>query len=381
MPYKWGVGDTFLDLVRQRASLGHQGENAMQFYRYARWLLSFLLATALMPAVRADQVVLKNGDRVTGSIVKKDDKNLTVKTDQFGVIAVPWDQIESITAEKPVHVIFQDGRTLQGTLTVGGGKAEVTTPQGKIHVSPADIVVIRNDDEEVAYQRLLHPGWGQLWAGTGTVGFAGTAGNAQTLTFTTGINADRVTNTDRTALYLSFIRASANINNENEATAEAVRAGVSYGHNVNSRLFVSAFNDWEYDRFQNLDLRFVIGGGLGFHAYKTERSSLDLLAGIAYNRSSFATPFVRNSAEFYWGDEYSLKLTSATSLVQSYRMFNDLTNTGIYRVNFDMGLSTKLLKWLSWNLSVSDRYLSDPAPGRKTNDFFYTTGLGVSFSN
>jgi hypothetical protein len=62
-------------------------------------------------------------------------------------------------------------------------------------------------------------------------------------------------------------------------------------------------------------------------------------------------------------------------------MFNDLTNTGIYRVNFDMGLSTKLLKWLSWNLSVSDRYLSDPAPGRKTNDFFYTTGLGVSFSN
>jgi putative salt-induced outer membrane protein YdiY len=350
-------------------------------FKCGKFFLSFLLMSALLPAVFADQVVLKNGDRVTGSIVKKDDKNLTVKTDQVGVIAIPWDQIESITAEKSIYIVLQDGRTFRGTLRAAGGKAEVTTPQAEINVLPSDIVAIRNDDEEAAYQRSLHPGWGQLWAGTGTVGFAGTVGNAQTLTFTTGMNAARVTRTDKTALYFSFIKASASINNESGDTAEAVRGGISYSHDVNSRLFVSVFNDWEYDRFQDLDLRFVIGGGFGFHAYKTERSRLDLLAGVAYNRSSFATPFIRKSAELYWGDEYSFSLSSATSLVQSYRMFHDLTNTGIYRVNFDMGLSTKLYKWLSWNVSVSDRYLSDPAPGRKTNDFFYTTGLGISFSN
>jgi len=44
---------------------------------------------------------------------------------------------------------------------------------------------------------------------TGTVGFAGTVGNAETLTFTTGINADRETNTDKTSLYFSLIKASA----------------------------------------------------------------------------------------------------------------------------------------------------------------------------
>jgi hypothetical protein len=61
-------------------------------------------------------------------------------------------------------------------------------------------------------------------------------------------------------------------------------------------------------------------------------------------------------------------------------MFNDLTETGSYRVNFDIGLNTKLFKQLSWNVSLSDRYLSNPAPGRKTNDFLYTTGLGISFA-
>jgi len=352
----------------------------MQLIKCEKVSLSLLLVGALLPAAWADQVVLKNGDRLTGSIVKKDDKSLTIKTEHLGVVVAPWDQIESIVADKPIRIVLQDGRALQGTLTLTGEKVEVATPQAKVGVAPADITAMRNDDEEKAYQRLLNPGWGELWAGTGTVGLAGTAGNAQTLTFTTGINANRTTSTDKTALYFRFITASAKINNVNEDTAEAVRGGISYAHNVSSRVFFSAFNDWEYDRFQDLDLRFVIGGGVGFHALKTERSSLDLLAGAAYNHSSFATPFVRNSAEFYWGDDYSLKLTSASSLVQSYRMFNDLTNTGIYRVNFDLGISTKIFKWMSWNVSVSDRYLSDPAPGRKTNDFLYTTGLGITLA-
>ena len=42
---------------------------------------SLFVAPLLASSLRADQVVLKNGDRVTGAVVKKDGKNLTVKTD------------------------------------------------------------------------------------------------------------------------------------------------------------------------------------------------------------------------------------------------------------------------------------------------------------
>jgi len=159
-----------------------------------------------------------------------------------------------------------------------------------------------------------------------------------------------------------------------------VRGGIGYNHNVNPRLFVNVFNDYEFDKFQNLDLRFVLGGGFGWHAAKTEKSKLDILGGGDFNRSSFSTPLTQKSGEFYWGDEYSLKVASATSLVQSFRMFNNLTTTGSYRVNIDIGASTKLSKWLNWNVSISDRYLNHPAPGRKTNDLLYTTGLGITFA-
>ena len=33
---------------------------------------------------------------------------------------------------------------------------------------------------------------------------------------------------------------------------------------------------------------------------------------------------------------------------------------------------------LSWNLALSEHYLSNPVPGRKGNDWLYTTGLGIA---
>ena len=352
----------------------------MSSIRSCKFAVFPCLLFLLMGTVWADQVVMKNGDRVTGSIIKKDSKTITIKTDQFGIVTTSWDQVAEVMAEKPVNVVLQDGRTVQGTLATTNGKVEVATKDTKLSLAPEEVTIIRNGDEQKAYERLQKPNWLDLWAGTAGVGFAGTSGNAKTSTFTTGVNAARITNTDKTSLYFNAIKASALVVGKNAATAQAVRGGLGYDHNIGPRMFVNVFNDYEYDKFQNLDLRFVLGGGLGYHAIQNERSRLDLLAGLDYNRSSFSTPLIRNSAELYWGDEYSLKLRAATSLVQSFRMFNDLTNTGSYRVNFDVGVATKLTKWLNWNVSLSDRYLNHPAPGRKTNDFLYTTGLGITFA-
>ena len=201
-----------------------------------------------------------------------------------------------------------------------------------------------------------------------------------------------MTNTDKISLDFAAIKASALVNVEvkptgsetspthatSASTAQAVRGGIAYDHNVTPRLFAHVFNDYEYDRFQDLDLRFVIGGGFGFHAVKTDRAMLDLVGGVDYNHSTFTT-LTRTSAEAFWGDEYSLKLSNASSLTQSFRMFNNLSDTGNFRVNFDVSMVSKLRRWLSWNVAFGDRYLSNPVGGKKTNDLLYSTGLGLSF--
>ena len=49
-------------------------------------------------------------------------------------------------------------------------------------------------------------------------------------------------------------------------------------------------------------------------------------------------------------------------------------------INFDVGAVTALKKWLSFQLTASDRYLSTPVGGRKRNDVLLTTGFRVSFA-
>jgi putative salt-induced outer membrane protein YdiY len=333
--------------------------------------------------VWADQVVMKNGDRVTGSIVKKDAKTLTIKSEHFGVVTLPWDQVTSVTADKPVNVTLTGGQTVQGTLATAGDKVELTANGTKQAVAPADITVIRDEAEQKAYLRMLKPRWADLWIINANTGIAGTSGNAKTATFTTPVNAVRVTNNDKTTAYFNFIRASATINGASAATAQAVRGGWGYNRNVHPKMFVTIFNDYEYDRFQNLDLRTVFGGGLGYIAWKGEKGRLDLVGGGAYNREKFdpirpLVPFTRNSAEIYWGNDFNYKMSARVSFYQNYRMFNNMSNGGEYRQNVDVGIATALTKWMTWNASVSDRYLSNPAPGRKTNDFLYTMGLGIT---
>ena len=328
----------------------------------------------------ADQIILKNGDRMTGNIVKKDGDSLTVKSELFGVITMAWDKVDSVKTDTPVTVLDSGWQKRRGYSSLANGTVNVVSPAAKETVPAADVAAIRNADEQKAFERLEHPGWPQLWAGTGTVGWSGSKGNAETLTFTTGITAQRVTRTDKTTIYFNSIKASAFSSGKNSNTAQAVRGGVAYDHNLSSRVFINTFNDYEYDKFQSLDLRFVLGGGFGFHAIKTDRSLLDILAGADYNHSSFSTPATTQSAEAFFGDDYTHKIGKLATFNQTARMFNDLTTTGNYRVNFDAGASVKVMSWLNWNLAVSDRYLSNPAPGRKANDILYTTGLGFTFS-
>jgi len=349
-------------------------------------------------ALRADVLVMKNGDRVTGDIVKKDGNNLTVKTALFGTITLPWDQVDSVKTSTPLNVVLADGKTAQSNLETSNGKVDV----GGQAVAPADVKVLRNAAEEKAYERLLHPGFLQLWSGAGTLGLAGTAGNSKTSTFAIGMNAARVTNTDKMTAYFNTVKGSSSVNGVSSDTAQAVRGGLTYSRNITKKIFFNGFNDWEYDRFQNLDLRFVLGGGAGYHVFKHDRAFLDVLAGMAFEHDKFdqcdtATTqnpcnltafnstnlqqYTKNSANFYYGDDYSLKFGPRTSFTQSFRMFNNLSDTHAYRVNFDIGANTQFTKWMTWNLSVSDRFLNEPSPGRKRNDLLYTTGIGITFAH
>jgi hypothetical protein len=58
-----------------------------------------------------------------------------------------------------------------------------------------------------------------------------------------------------------------------------------------------------------------------------------------------------------------------------------MSSTGNYRTTISLGLVTKLTKLLSWQTSFNDYDLSDPPPGKKSNDLLLSTGLRLTFGN
>ncbi|MGE0883381.1 MAG: DUF481 domain-containing protein [Blastocatellales bacterium] len=335
----------------------------------------------------ADEVKLKNGDRLTGTIVKSDGKSLTLKTEFVGTVNITWDAIDQVTASQSLYLSLNDGQTVVGTITGGAEKYEVVTKDtGKVEVAKTAIKTIRNEDEQKSYlaevERLRNPGVLDLWAGTFDLGYSLTRGNAETNTFTLGANAVRATSRDKISLYATAIKANARSKKtgDKEETANAIRGGGRYDINLTSKVFAFGFSDLEFDEFQQLDLRMVIGGGGGWHAINNERTVFDVFGGGSYNKEYFSTGLKRNSAEALVGEELSHKLSSRSLLKERLVFFPNLNETGEYRMNFDTSLVTNLNRWLSWQVTFSDRYLSNPVPGAKSNDVLLTTGIRLSFA-
>ncbi len=339
-----------------------------------------LMLPLLAGMARADQVMLKNGDRVTGKIVKKDGASLTFKSDVFGAVTIPWDQITGLASDEQLNVVLPDGKSIEGKLATADQQLVVTTATAKEAVPLAEIPTIRNADEQKEYERMQHPGLLQLWAGYVDFGASLARGNADTTTLTTTMKAARATRTDRLGVYFNQIFSSATTDGTSGTTAQATRGGWTYDRNIVPRVFMNLFNDYENDRFADLDLRVVIGGGLGYHVIKTERTRLDLLGGGDYSHERYSTPETRNSGELYWGNDWTYRLSKIAALNQTFRMFNNMTETGQYRINFDVGMVTSLSKWLAWQLTYSDRYQSNPADGLKKNDILFTTGVRLTFT-
>ena len=86
---------------------------------------SALLLLLVFPALAADQVVLTNGDTITGAIVKKDGGKLTIKSEFLGEVTMPWSAVKSIRSNAELSVVLPSGETVKGKIASAGDQLQV----------------------------------------------------------------------------------------------------------------------------------------------------------------------------------------------------------------------------------------------------------------
>jgi len=346
-----------------------------------RLIFCLLLAGGLL---MADQVVLKNGDRITGKIVRSDAKTVVLKTDYAGELSIDRTQVVSFAADELLHVQLKD-RTVVGKVSPAAeGAVEIKTGEGTSFRAPlADVLALRTAGEQRAWEReqerVNNPRLNDFWSGFVALSFAGSAGNAKTSSIATAASASRQAGKNKMGLYFNQVYASQSNVAPFGATANRISGGYRIDRDVNGKMFVFGTSDFDYDKFMDLDLRSVLGGGLGYHIWRSNSGFWDFNAGGVYNREKFGTGLVRNSGEVLLGEESAHKVLKSVKLYQKLILYPNITTTGEYRMNFDAGASMPVFKWLEWNIGFSDRYLSNPIFGKRSNDLLYTTGIRFSF--
>jgi putative salt-induced outer membrane protein YdiY len=350
--------------------------------------VAFALAAAICASTtaRADQVTLKNGDRLTGRITRRSTTDLDMTTDLAGRVTIRMDAVSQVVPAAP---------------------AAASTASPSWHGAlNADVDVNR--------------------------------GNSETRAVSTNGTSTRLGPRDRLGVFASHLSSAIGSGADSVTTARSTRGGIRYDHDVLGRLFGFGSFDAENDALQLLDLRTVAGAGLGAHLLKNSATQFNLFAGASYARDSYTdvstttttttttttpsaggpvttpgqggtppgqggtppgqaraqaarggtppavvrTSLSRQVAEFLVGEDLTRQLSDRVSLSEGLTFFPAATDVTDYRVSFDFSLWAQLNDWLQWHATVSDRYLHiPPAGGAVQNDTFIATGLGITFGH
>jgi hypothetical protein len=139
--------------------------------------------------VLADEVILTNGDRLTGEILEIKDGILTLETDYSDPIKLKFGMVQQMSSSEPVEIHLTDGEILKGKITAemtGQVVVDAGAGRGAVAVKFDNIAALNPPPKEPA-----------RWKGNITLGGNWQDGNTDTMNISAGALAVRRTDNDR----------------------------------------------------------------------------------------------------------------------------------------------------------------------------------------
>src|SRR5271169_1660431 len=87
--------------------------------RLVKWFTAMVLCltpAAVIPAM-ADQVVLNNGDRITGTINSVDSGKMIIVSPIAGTITVDMVNVKTFSTDGPIKIVLDDGTVINQRVT------------------------------------------------------------------------------------------------------------------------------------------------------------------------------------------------------------------------------------------------------------------------
>jgi putative salt-induced outer membrane protein YdiY len=328
--------------------------------------LVVVLSVILSVSAAVDsEIILANGDRVSGTIVEEGTDTVVVETVYAGRIKIARSHIKSVNVNRTAG-------TAPAVPAKPGAAVPAGAPKGAVAVKAA--VVDRKPAGFAGHVRRIATGW----EGSANIGFSYTSGNSNNITMSTGLRAAKTRPQDGVTIYVRSLWNSNHGSRVNVTTQNAFWGGVRYDRTIDKKIFGFASYDFERDKPKRLDFRSVAGGGIGHRTIRSDHTELEFLVGGAWNRT-WQAGADSNTPEGLAGFTFKRKINDRLRFQNSFTLFQNVTDITERRFIFDATLNADVTKKVGFYITLGDRFNNDPLGTAKKNDFLFTTGMKWNF--
>lgn len=325
-------------------------------------LLAYCLLLFVAPA-GADEVRLKNGDRLTGELIRMDKELLTLRSGAVDArIHVNWEEIACFSTDRETAVELKSGELVTGTVSCTDGNILIDSPR-------------LGTSKEIPLAQIegVNP---SIYSGYFVLGGSLAGGNSDTFGVGLATRFKIKTKKHRFTVDAKYNYGTA----DGDTNTNNSLGNIKYDLFTTEKIYSYAQSMIEKDEMANLDLRNTEGLGFGYQFSDTRRLVFALEGGLSFFYEQFTGQPSTTSAALRWAGNFEWE--AIRRLLHLYVRHEGYYTPDNGRVTLrqDQGLFVPMLDDLAMNLGVDYRYNSKPDPGKGPSDVTVTFGITYEYA-
>ncbi len=330
--------------------------------------LQVIIVLLFVTQAVADEITLENGDKLTGTVIGVEQEMLTLETDYSDPIKIRKVKIIRINTTNPVEIHLTSGEVLKGKVrTDEAGHLVVDSKEGR-----RETVVAWENVSAINPAPIMPPSW----KGNINIGAGMQSGNTERTNASVGAEAARRSDQERFSLRLLFNYAK----DEDEITARNTYGAGKYDYFFTKKLYGYIGIELLNDTFRNLNLRTVVGPGVGYQIWEDPVKSLLVEGGLSYFSED-----LKEGEDDQWltgrlASNFFYNIMNFVTFTDYFVIYPSLESVGEYQLRNEAALNSSLGS--NWSLRLANvlERNSDPPSDVKKNDWQWILGLQYNFA-
>jgi len=334
-------------------------------------LIVLLMVALFVTTGYGDELVLKNGDRLTGKIVHLVGGKMLFKSDVAGEVTVALANIQTLSSDGPINVSLKDKTGLNQKL--------VAADAGRFGVAGSDSLEAQEFAvADIASINKPVP----KWTGDVSLGITSTHGNTKTEMISANANATKRTDKDRMTVGADYAKGEQEDPDTNETVTieDWWRAKAKYDYFFSKKGYGYLDGRYEKDAVAELDRRTIVGVGAGYQWIESENMNFSTEFGLASLYEKFKNQTDSNSEiSFQLGYNFDKKLRENIKFTHDLTYYPAIDKFSDYYLTTTAGIRADFTEKIFMTFKAIFNYDATPAIGRGGTDTKYFLGLGYRF--